>query len=180
MISQTDSRLPATLSERVSHHGGSQKTSISPTYGQMEAWYRNILLMDGEQQSSRTSTSSLLVSVSSKVTASAARGTGLFVHANAHNAGTTVLYHLRLRWGPQTFPHLKMRLRWGLQTFPHWKLRRQQVAATRSEGSEGKRPGGAYPVGQPRAPLTVYKPKSGCFSTAVHSADSIGKIQPTF
>ena len=107
----------------------------------MEALYKNTLCMDGEQQSSRTSTGSPLVSLSSKVTASAARDMGLFAHSNAHNAGTTMLYRLHLRRGPQKFLQLKMR--------------RQQVVTTRSRGGEDQRSGGAYPVGKPCAPLTA-------------------------
>ena len=107
----------------------------------MEALYKNTLYMDGEQQSSRTSTGSPLVSLSSKVPASAARDMGLFAHSNAHNAGTTMLYRLHLRRGPQKFLQLKMR--------------RQQVVTTRSRGGEDQRSGGAYPVGKPCATLTA-------------------------
>ena len=107
----------------------------------MEALYKNTLYMDGERQSSRTSTGSPLVSLSSKVTASAARDMGLFAHSNAHNAGTTMLYRLHLRRGPQKFLQLKMR--------------QQQVVTTRSRGGEDQRSGGAYPVGKPCAPLTA-------------------------
>ena len=107
----------------------------------MEALYKNTLYMDGEQQFSRTLTGSPLASLSSKVPASAARSMGPFAHSNAHNAGTTMLYRLHLRRGPQKFFQLKMR--------------RQQVVTTRSRGGEDQRSGGAYPVGKPCAPLTA-------------------------